>query len=342
MAQFINEYRGLGETLGTGLGQGLGAGLNQLAQMKLNQVLTQQQARQSAKSYEKFGIRPQIAEALASLSPEERKYPLQNLGALLQLGKKPEQKTTSAAVEGLTSPETTQDTDENTKIIEQLFTSPHERREQEKLDLKKQDIGRKNAKEIREYLAPGYEKSEKLKANIRDYDALEKLAKQGNLRSGAVQQLLSKVGLEDLGANYSTQLANKIIARLAQNAGTAFGTNARITNYLERTFQRSIASLWNTKEGIIGISQINKLADQVGIKEQEIRRNIIKENKGVIPDDIEGEVQERLEPVRKKLEDQAMDVVLSLDPSRTVDKIPEGYKGRVRDTVTGKIINVGG
>jgi len=230
---------------------------------------------------------------------------------------------------------------EKARLLGEAFTSPHERREKEKLELKKSDIGRKNNKEVREYLKPGDEKVLAARKNIRDYDLLEKLAKTGQLRSGGAYQLLSKVGLEDFNVNNATQVAKKLSQRLAQNASTAFGPGARITNYLEKTFQGSLPSLWNTAEGIIRISQINKLVDQGIELEQNIRRDLIKENKGEIPGDIEAQVRERFNPIDEQLAQQAEKIALA-GANRTVDKIPAGYKGRVRDTKTGKIINVGG
>ena len=231
--------------------------------------------------------------------------------------------------------------EEKSKLASQLFTSPHEKREQEKLGLQKEEHERKGSKDVREYLAPYYKQVQASEDNIRDYKLLEKLARSGDLRSGRTYQLLSKLGLEDFGLNYTSQLANKLIGRLAQNAQSAFGPGTRVTNYLERVFQRSLPSLWNTPEGIIGISKLNSLADQVNQEEFELRRRIIKENKGKVPGDIDGEVRERMTPIRERLESQALDIVTGLDVSKRGDELrPKGYKGRVLDTTTGKIIQV--
>ena len=145
MAQIINEYRGLGNALGeslghglSGLGQGFGDSLNRLTQMKLDQISQREESKRAAKSYEKFGIPSNIAEALAGLSPEERKLPLQNIGALLQLGQAQQPQSASYALQGLEQPSTQkqatpQPANEQVKLIESLFTSPHEKREQENL-----------------------------------------------------------------------------------------------------------------------------------------------------------------------------------------------------------------
>jgi hypothetical protein len=226
---------------------------------------------------------------------------------------------------------------ERARLLGEAFTSPHERREKEKLQLKKSDVARKASKEVRDYLKPGDDKVIAAKKNIRDYDLLIKLAEEGDLRSGRAYQLLSKIGLEDFNVNDATQVAKKLSARLAQNSQTAFGPGARITNYLEKTFQGSLPSLWNTPEGIIKISKLNKLVDEGAELEQNIRRDILKENNWEIPPDVEAQVRERFSPIDQRLTSEAERIALSGSGKRFVDKIPAGYKGRVRDTKTGKI-----
>jgi hypothetical protein len=83
----LQDYPGFGEQLGTGLGQGLGSTLQSLANMKLNQLVQKQQMQQASQTFQKLpGVTSEVADFLSALSPEERKYPLQNLGSLMQLG----------------------------------------------------------------------------------------------------------------------------------------------------------------------------------------------------------------------------------------------------------------
>jgi hypothetical protein len=230
---------------------------------------------------------------------------------------------------------------EKSRLLGEAFTSPHARIEQEKLNIQKEAHELKGNKDVRDYLAPYHKQVQASEDNIRDYKLLENLARKGNLRSGTTYQLLSKLGLEDFGLNYSSQLANKLIGRLAQNAQSAFGPGTRVTNYLERVFQRSLPSLWNTPEGIIGISKLNSLADQANIEEYELRDRIINENKGKVPGNIEGQARERMKPIRERLENEAMDIITGLDTAKRGNELrPKGYKGRVLDNVTGKIIEV--
>jgi hypothetical protein len=83
----LQDHPGFGEQFGTGLGQGLGSTLQSLANMKLNQLVQKQQMQQASQAFQKLpGVTSEVADFLSALSPEERKYPLQNLGSLIQLG----------------------------------------------------------------------------------------------------------------------------------------------------------------------------------------------------------------------------------------------------------------
>lgn len=83
----LQDYPGFGEQFGSGLGQGLSSTLQQLTNMKLNQIVQRQQQQQASQAFQRLpGVTPEIADFLSALSPEERKYPLQNLDSLIRLG----------------------------------------------------------------------------------------------------------------------------------------------------------------------------------------------------------------------------------------------------------------
>ncbi len=284
-------------------------------------------------------VNPLMRQALsqAQISPEAIMQMLQSQGGQ-------QQAQPMAPSQPQVSPQQPSANQDKSNLLREAFTSPASRAAQERLDiqrealdLKRSDVGRKNNKEVREYLKPGDEKVLAARKNIRDYDLLEKLAKTGELRSGGAYQLLSKIGLEDFNVNNATQVAKKLSQRLAQNASTAFGPGARITNYLEKTFQGSLPSLWNTAEGIIRIAQINKLVDQGIEQEQNIRRDLIRENKGEIPGDIEAQVRERFSPIDDSLAQQAEKIALEGTNKRMVDKVPSNYTGRAKEN--GKIVH---
>lgn len=193
---------------------------------------------------------------------------------------------------------------------QQPTLNPHQAEKLAELKLKKQEIGRSQNKEIREYLQPYENVVKRSKDNIRDYKLLVKLADKKDLRNRNVHVLLKRVGLEELGKNPTTELVDKLSARLAQNSATAFGSTARITNYLEQTFQRSIPSLMNTPQGIKAISEINMRADEGNILQQNARRNIIKQN-GFIPPDIDAQVEQATGEQINKLAEEAYKIALN-------------------------------
>lgn len=154
--------------------------------------------------------------------------------------------------------------------------------------------------------------------NIRDNELLIKLAKSGKLRAGAKNQLLTKLGLQHLGANVETQLADKLIARQAQNAAAAFNTK-RLTNFEVGTYKDSIPGLKNTPEGIIAIAEVNILENEANIARDKARKEIIAENRGRVPFDILDQIEERAEPELARLGQEANNRVMQAMQSSGVD-----------------------
>lgn len=236
MAQIINEYRGLGNALGeslghglSGLGQGFGDSLNRLTQMKLDQIAQREESKRAAKSYEKFGIPSNIAEALAGLSPEERKLPLQNIGALLQLGQAQQPQSASYALQGLEQPSTQkqatpQPANEQVKLIESLFTSPHEKREQEKLAMKKQQLNSQEKllalKETKKYVETLKDQEKAARESDLRLNRMVKLVERGKLPNAGLWSFLTKI--EDLGP-LATGAAGAALGHVFPGIGHAVG-----------------------------------------------------------------------------------------------------------------------
>lgn len=194
----------------------------------------------------------------------------------------------------------------------------------EEVELKKEELQDKRSSEVRKYLEPYNKQQEAAEKDIRDYKALEKLAETGKIRSGNAHVLLSKLGLEGFNRNLTTELADKLMGRLMQNAGAAFGTGTRLTNFLESTFQKSIPSLWNTNQGIKTISQMNSLGSEAIKLQTQERKNIIRENGGRIPADIDDLVKERLQPELDRLENMTINIAASANSpvTKTFNSLP--------------------
>jgi len=351
------------------LGAALGTGLSQLAQHKLDDI-TKKYDQQQQRSQFVQGVAPQVGEDIANflfnLSPKEREIALSNPSFLMQLNQQPGQQGQMGGMAALGAQQQPQQqiagqsqggqqqqqmTPERAQLFKDIFTSPHEKRETEKLDLKKQQIESQVNKDAREFSRPYIERANKAKANIRDYTQLIEDARSGELRSGNTYQLLKKLGLEDFGRNTTTERAAKLIARLAQNVSGIFGTNSKITNFLEQTFQRSLPSLINTPEGIEAISIINMASDEGEIVKNNIRKELIRKNGGRLTAEIEDEIEQAAEPLIRAIEEKAFRDAENITRSKTkttqqsFDDLPPAaqHKGKkIRDKESGKTLQSNG
>lgn len=341
----------LGGAAGKGVSSALQSGLDLLQQHRMNQLTSkaqQEQQRQQqsnvAGSLSKFNVSPDIAQAIAALPPKMQEAALQNLPILQRLSQPQQQGQEPMGVQQSIQQLQQQPAESE---FAGLFTSPHERREEEKLGLKRQQVGQQAAKDTRKFSEPYREKASASESNIRDYDLLSHIAKKGDLRAGNSAQLLDKLGLQGFNRNFNTQLADKLIARLAQNARGAFGSGSRITNYLEQVFQRSLPTLWNTPEGIIAISEINKRADQLNIVKDNLRKKLVNEWKGNIPFNADDIIDDLAKPEQQKLEKEALDIANNATQvaSKVFDELPDASKfsgKRIRDKDSGKVLKSNG
>lgn len=355
---------GLGEKLGTGIGEGLKMlAENRLGRLQQQEALAQQQAlqqqqyRQQASGLQQLlGLSPEQA-LQAAYAPKEvlgqfakQKFAEPSSMAYLQalqpfLG---QQQENAPAIQGAQQPATANALNLQPGLNQQQATKLAElQMKRQQADAKAAHQGEvldlKKSKEVRDFSKPFIEKSHKSKANIRDYTDLINIARSGDLRAGKGQQILDALGLGGFFKNFNTQRADKIIARLAQNIGGAFGSGSRITNYLEQTFQRSLPSLWNTPEGIVAISIMNMGVDKANIARDEIRKELIRKNGGKLPFDIEDQIEELAAPEISKIENDTMRSVDALSSGRTVNSLEDARRQgikRIRDLETGEIIEL--
>ena len=188
-----------------------------------------------------------------------------------------------------------------------------EARAEKYLEIKQRGVETVESKAVRDWVDPKIERAKAAMNNIRDYDILQSLAEKGKLRAGRQHQFLSLFGIENYNQNTDTQIADKISARLGQNASAAFGKGTRITNFLEQTFQRSIPRLWNTPEGIIAISKINKLADETLLAENKAARDLIGKWGNRLPADAEYQLWDAVEGMRQRNAKRALDIAMTAE-----------------------------
>ena len=346
-------YESQPDPLYSGLATGLSGALQQLAQRKITQNQKNQQASGLATL---LGIpleqALQVINTPESIQKEYAKQKFAQPGneALVNLlnktyGLGSEQSNQEPEAGSISNPITPADVKGvKTKDLVNILEKGEERKlKREKLDIL-------NSKEAREFSKPYQERAEKSKANIRDYKAAIKIAERGDIRAGNKQIILQKLGLEDIGRSTDTQIAQKLFARLAQNVAGVFGSNSRVTNFLEQTFQRSIPSLMNSPEGIIKISKINMLADEANLLVNDERQKLLKETKGKIPYNADDIIRERVRPQLEDFENQAVNLMSGEDEkspqqstgltANTIEQARQMGATKVRNKQTGEIIDL--
>lgn len=277
------------DAFGKALGQGLSSGLQNLMQHKMQAMQEQKRVQSNLSLLKGLGVPEDKARMIAPVSEDI-------LSVLLKGG-------SASTTPGLASGESLK---------------------QQEFGLKQRAAQRVENKEVREYLEPYKKSADASENNIRDYKYLIQLADKKDLRSGNAHLLLEKLGLEKFGQNITTQLVQKVSARLGQNAASAFGPGAKLTNFLETTYQKSIPSLANTPEGIKVLSEINMKADEANLLKQNAREEIIIEHGG-IPLDIDKRVKEATQEQVDRLENEGLNIALnsSRRVTKTFDKVPK-------------------
>lgn len=342
------------DDLGSGgrLGSALGTGLQQIAQNKLMQ-LQKQYDQQFERSRYAQGLAPILgkdtAAFLSNLNPEERKYALQNIGSLMQLQnlQSPQaQGGISALAEGQAPQEAPQVSD-RAQLIEDIFTSPHEKREKEKLELKKQQMASQEKlaafKETKPERKEILNEAKSAKDTLARLDRMDELSKKGKLDSPIYLELLKKSGF-DVPALTSpdSQEFRKLEVDFLRDAKNIFG--ARVTNYEASQFLKAIPSLSQSKEGRERVIRNLKLINEGKLVRADALKEILKENKGTPPLDLAEQVEERVSPKIDKLLSEFRRGAEG-KVQKTFNDLPPAseFNGRkIRDKESGKILQSNG
>lgn len=278
MAQVIRGKPGIGAAFGTGLA----GGLNALADAKIKQMIDAPRQQNLANILSKIsGTNQQTSSS--SVQPEIN-----------------QQQPTSEINESDLNALLSQLPPQDQQMVLNAYQQGQQRKyQQEKLGLQReahsQNVIGKDLKASRE-------KSQISKKNIDIYNNLIQLANKGDIRSGAGYQLLSKLGLQNFGANVDTQVAQSLINELAQGAGSAFNTS-RLTNLDVNLYKGSLVSLWNTPDGIKAIARNKILEEEANIARYKALRDEIKDNGvSLLTAD---QAEERAEPELRRLAEEA-------------------------------------
>jgi hypothetical protein len=314
--QVINDTNAGGR-----LGAALGTGLNQLAEHKLGQ-LTKKYEQQYERSQFAQGLAPllgqETANFLSHLGSDERKEALQNISSLMQLNQQPGQEQIGGMTalgggqpqQPIQQPQIQQElSPERAKILENVFTSPKEKREREKFEFTKRQA---TLKETKPYVDALKDKEKASKEADLRLKRMETLIGKGNLPNAAWWSALTKLEnapyISGLTAPFAELLKGgtkwysgnpadieefeKLSSEFVKNAKQYFGS--RITQKEVEMFMQTVPTLMQTDGGkkklIENIRSLNELTEI----EAKAARSIIKENGGIPPIDIEQQVQDRI------------------------------------------------
>lgn len=300
-----SAYASAGEAFGTGLG----SGINSLLEEKLGSMLEKNyHATQTSRT----------AQALRALNPSlshEQAYgiaqaPQSTLKAIFERGFEPTSLPEyRAEVQDMTSGTAGTADVLPPKVVPssrlaglRLNPSDAERRHTETLGLKKEIAGKKEKSEAFKHTAPIVKdilaKENQARIDINSINRLEELNKSGKLDTPGYIEFLKNSGL-DIPAlmNPESEEFQKIIYNFAKNAKQIFG--ARVSNFEFDQFLKSIPSLSQSPEGRKRVMANLKNLNRADIERGKALREIVKENNGVPPLDLELQIEDRL---NKKLD----------------------------------------
>lgn len=324
----------LGASLGGAGGSFLGSGLESLAQNKMKEI----QSGRLAKGLESLlpGQSPEQLKNLAGLPPELLSV------VLKQKLQEPQQQAYAQALQGLLKDEGVAEQPTNI-TSKQGVGAPLQLNQQQatalaNLEMQKKKIAQREREFVEKRIAPEAEElREKYKSSHDRRVALNTIlaeARSGKLRSPRNQAILNKLGLSDLfTGNVETQLAQSAMNELATNAGTAFNTK-NLTNLDVNLYKRRIPSLLNTDEGKEVIAKNMLLSEDANDLRYKEYQKLYRQG---ATEDIFDRVEQNIEPQLKKLANEAMSNVLTVDfpPANT-------YKNDsiVRDPETGYVFKI--
>lgn len=205
---------------------------------------------------------------------------------------------------------------------EELFGEPEVKSEQPSILERRQELenrkemqkqGITETKDIRKELT---QKARTAKENNQRLGALEKLNEK-DLGSPTYVKLLEKAGF-NIGGLLSPdqEVYQKAVNDFTASAKNTYG--GRVTNFELERFMARLPTLQNSKEGRTRIIQMQKLQNDADILRDKTKQDIIKENKGFPPLNLEDEIEERISPELDKMADKYAEIA-------TGDKVYESF-----------------
>lgn len=309
------------ESAGEMAGKSFQNALSQLADIKMRQILQNQEMVRQGKAYNQllsnYGYSPEegerIGQTIAGLPPKIQESALSDLIKRRYIEQQQEQiQQTQPAMPDTNIPQQyakaqfTQPSRTTQGYVPfqtpQLMDKAIAREQKSKEAALSREFREKESSAIRKENA--FKQTAKLREEVQNLEKgaidsdmrlgkLYNLAKKGNLVHPLTYSALKKVGL-DLPAfmNADTQQFDELVTNFLRDAKNIFGS--RVTNYEMSTFIKSIPSLQNTDAGKMKIIKNLKIYNAATkLRAQEMRK-IIKENKNIPPLDLREQLEERI------------------------------------------------
>ncbi len=199
-----------------------------------------------------------------------------------------------------------------------LGASPTERRHREMLGLKREAAEKKEisekyklSKETRKEIV---QKAAAARQDLKDLNRLEELEKEGKLDTPGYVEFLKRSGL-DIPAlmEPGSEEFQKVAATFMRNASTYLG--GRVSNYELEQFLKTIPSLSQSPEGRKRVISNLKYITRSALEYNDAMKEVISENNGVPPYDLDEKIDTKVEKRLDKLSD-----MFKKDLSRPVPK----------------------
>ena len=277
--QVVPNQQSFGGSLGSSLGSGLGQGLSMLAQHKIGEM----QNEKKAKAWESIGLAPEMAHFIVQ-SPEWLQKEL--VSRLEGLGQQQGQQLPRS--EDMAQGDMQQYGGQQIGQPNQSGGVTIGKSKDQKAEEAKKF---KETKEFRKGIIDAKKESRSI---VKDLDRLEELSASGKLSTPGYVEFLQRSGL-DIPALMSPESEEfqKIQQGFLKNAKQYFG--GRVSNYEVEQFLKTIPSLSQSNEGrklvIANLKKVARGADEYYRAYEEVLR----ENGGVPPYDIEEQVERKAE-----------------------------------------------
>jgi hypothetical protein len=187
---------------------------------------------------------------------------------------------------------------EQAKLIEDIFTSPKEKREREKFELEKATLKEKQEagrfKETKEDRREIIEKGKAARRAIHDLNRMQELESTGKLDTPGYVEFLHRAGLDISSLmNPESEEFQKIANNFTANAKNHFG--GRVSNFEVEQFLKTVPSLSQSPEGRKRVIANLKYLYNGDLEYNKALKEVLAEHKGVPPYDLIEKIDDKID-----------------------------------------------